>query len=261
MSTIIMSQCWPLQDMTPAQKAVLVSLADNANDQGVCWPSVESIAMRTCLSERSVQNSIKWLIEQGALHAQQRNGRSTVYTVTPAAFAPPQQLRGANNDETPANNDRTPAAFAPTPAAAAPRTVNEPSKNRKEPSNTCARKKSKQADEIEIELPDWLPADAWTDWVEHRREVKAPLTQRAAELSIKTLAKLKDQGNNPVEVIEQSVLSGKWTALYPVKDQMQNQPGGGQVARGGKFDPNAFIEQRRRDRMNGFAGDGDVIDV
>lgn len=225
MSTIIMSQCWPLQGMTPAQKAVLVSLADNANDQGVCWPSVESIAMRTCLSERSVQNSIKWLIEQGALHAQQRNGRSTVYTVTPAAFAPPQQLRGANKDETPANNDRTPAAFAPTPATAAPRTVNEPSRNRKEPSNTGAGKKSKQTDDIDVELPDWLPADAWADWVEHRREVKAPLTQRAAELSIKTLAKLKDQGNNAVEVIEQSVLSGKWTALYPVKDRHGGQAG------------------------------------
>jgi hypothetical protein len=225
MSTIIMSQCWPLQGMTPAQKAVLVSLADNANDQGVCWPSVESIAMRTCLSERSVQNSIKWLIEQGALHAQQRNGRSTVYTVTPAAFAPPQQLRGANKDETPANNDRTPAAFAPTPATAAPRTVNEPSRNRKEPSNAGAGKKSKQTDDIDVELPDWLPADAWADWVEHRREIKAPLTQRAAELSVKTLAKLKAQGNNPVEVIEQSVLSGKWTALYPVKDRHVGQAG------------------------------------
>ncbi|HCL3300057.1 TPA: helix-turn-helix domain-containing protein, partial [Pseudomonas aeruginosa] len=34
MSTIIMSACWPLQGLTPAQKAVLISLADNANDEG-----------------------------------------------------------------------------------------------------------------------------------------------------------------------------------------------------------------------------------
>lgn len=261
MSTIIMSQCWPLQGMSPAQKAVLISLADNANDQGVCWPSVESIAVRTCLSERSVQNAIKWLTDAGALQVQQRQGRSTVYTVTPAAFAPPQEMRGANNDETPANNDRTPAAFAPTPAAAAPRTINEPSKNRNEPSNTGTRKKSKQVDEIEVELPDWLPADAWEDWVEHRRQVKVALTQRAAELSIKKLGRLRAQGYDPVDVIDQSVLSGKWTDLFPVKDQMQNQAGGGQGARPGKFDPNAFIEQRRRQRMNDLPGDGDVIDV
>lgn len=56
MSTIIMSACWPLQGMSPSQKAVLVSLADQANDDGVCWPSVESIGRRTCLSERAVRD-------------------------------------------------------------------------------------------------------------------------------------------------------------------------------------------------------------
>lgn len=134
MSTIIMSQCWPLQGMTPAQKAVLISIADNANDDGVGWPSVPYIAMRTCLSERSVQNAIKWLISAGILSAQERIGRSTVYTVTPAAFAPPQELRGANNDTAPANNDGTPAAFAPTPAATAPRTIKNHQGTVKEPS-------------------------------------------------------------------------------------------------------------------------------
>lgn len=39
MSTIIMSQCWPLQGLSVTQKAVLISLADQANDDGVCWPA------------------------------------------------------------------------------------------------------------------------------------------------------------------------------------------------------------------------------
>ena len=60
MSTIIMSQCWPIEGMSPAQKAVLISLADQANDDGYCWPSVGTIASRTCLSERAVQGAIKW---------------------------------------------------------------------------------------------------------------------------------------------------------------------------------------------------------
>jgi len=87
-----MSACWPLQTKTPAQKAVLISLADNANDEGVCWPSVARIAERTCLSERAVQDAIKWLIKHGAIAATGRTGRSTVYTVTPARYAPPQDL-------------------------------------------------------------------------------------------------------------------------------------------------------------------------
>ncbi|WP_430317851.1 helix-turn-helix domain-containing protein, partial [Pseudomonas nitroreducens] len=82
MSTIIMSACWPLQGLTPAQKAVLISLADNANDEGVCWPSVAKIAERTCLSERAVQQAIKVLKERKALTIEARQGRSTMFTVT-----------------------------------------------------------------------------------------------------------------------------------------------------------------------------------
>jgi len=210
MSTIIMSQCWPLQGMSPAQKAVLISLADNANDQGVCWPSVESIAVRTCLSERSVQNAIKWLTDAGALQVQQRQGRSTVYTVTPAAFAPPQEMRGANNDETPANNDRTPAAFAPTPAAAAPRTIKEPSRNRKEP--------PKRREEAEaLVLPDWLDPEDWARWDRFRRKKSAKAwTDEAASLSLRTLTELRDAGHDPTKVIDQSIERG-WTGLFELK--------------------------------------------
>ncbi|HBO0937075.1 TPA: helix-turn-helix domain-containing protein [Pseudomonas aeruginosa] len=120
MSTIIMSACWPLQGLTPAQKAVLISLADNANDEGVCWPSVAKIAERTCLSERAVQQAIKVLNECKALSIEARQGRSTMFTVTPAAFAPPQKVHPRRKC--------TPAANAPTPADAAPRIVIEPTR-------------------------------------------------------------------------------------------------------------------------------------
>jgi hypothetical protein len=233
MSTVIMAQCWPLQGMTPAQKAVLISIADNANDDGVGWPSVPYIAMRTCLSERAVQNAIKWLALVGLLSAQERNGRSTVYTVTPAAYSPPQEMRGADKDDTPALNDVTPAANAPTPAAAAPRTVNNHHKNRNRTINN--------AEEAPIELPAWLPDDVWSDWVTHRKAVKAPLSTRAAELCLRKLDRLRQQGNDPVEVIEQSILSGKWTDLYPVKSEL---PRSSSPAR---FDPSAYMNNRYKE--------------
>ncbi|HHX5603334.1 TPA: helix-turn-helix domain-containing protein [Pseudomonas aeruginosa] len=135
MSTIIMSACWPLQGMSPAQKAVLISLADQANDQGVCWPAVDSIAMRCCLSKRAVQQAIKWLRGAGIVSVEERQGRSTMYSVTPAAYAPPQEIHPSSIC-TPAANAPTPADAAPpppqdlhpTPADAAPRTVIEPTR-------------------------------------------------------------------------------------------------------------------------------------
>jgi len=121
MSTIIMTACWPLQSMSPAQKAVLISLADNANDEGVCWPSVSRICERTCLSERAVRNALRWLEEVKLLTSHQRNGRSTWYTVTPASYAPGSKCPPAP-DAPPPRHD-----VPPTPAPDAPRTVKEPS--------------------------------------------------------------------------------------------------------------------------------------
>ncbi|MDQ4166148.1 helix-turn-helix domain-containing protein [Pseudomonas aeruginosa] len=135
MSTIIMSACWPLQGMSPAQKSVLISLADQANDQGVCWPAVDSIATRCCLSKRAVQQAIKWLRSVGIVSVEERQGRSTMYSVTPAAYAPPQEMHPSSKC-TRAGNATTPADAAPpppqemhpTPAASAPRTVIEPTR-------------------------------------------------------------------------------------------------------------------------------------
>lgn len=88
MSTIIMAAVWPLQGMSASQKAVLVSLADQANDDGACWPAVDTIALRTCLSERAVQEALRWLQSTGAVFRQYRENKSSVYTVTPQSFDP-----------------------------------------------------------------------------------------------------------------------------------------------------------------------------
>lgn len=238
MSTIIMSACWPMQGMSPAQKAVLVSLADQANDDGVCWPSVKHIAMRTCLSERSVQSAIKWLVSANALSIQERSGRSTVYVVTPATFAPPQEMRPAATARTPANNVTTPADAAPAPANAAPITINNRNRTTNEPQKA-------------IDLPEWLPEDAWLDWVAHRKAVKAPLTKRAAELCINKLEKLRAAGSDPVAVIEQSVITGRWTDLYPLKSDVERT-----TARSQKFDPSAYVNRNRTPR-----NDSRTVDV
>ncbi|WP_323158285.1 helix-turn-helix domain-containing protein [Pseudomonas viridiflava] len=116
-----MSLCWPLQGMSPAQKSVLVSLADNASDEGVCWPSVSTIGIRTCLSERAVRNALRWLEDAGILVSNQRFGRSTWYTITPAAYAPGTKCPPAGNAPSPRQE------MPPTPAPDAPRTVREPS--------------------------------------------------------------------------------------------------------------------------------------
>ena len=80
MSTTVMSQVWPLQ-MPPVAKAVLISLADNANDNGYCYPSISKICERTCFKKRAVIDAIKWLEANALLRANRDNGRHTTYTI------------------------------------------------------------------------------------------------------------------------------------------------------------------------------------
>lgn len=85
MSYAILNLCWPLP-MSPSAKAVLVSLADQADDQGYCWPSLETISKRTCLSRRAVIDAIQWLEASKIVAADRTNGRHTKYRVTPDDF-------------------------------------------------------------------------------------------------------------------------------------------------------------------------------
>ncbi|MCM2543889.1 helix-turn-helix domain-containing protein [Burkholderia glumae] len=244
MSTMIMSACWPLEGMSIAQKAVLISLADNANDQGVCWPSIPTIAKRVCGSERAVQNAIKWLEDAKIVMANRSNGRHTSYTITPAAYSPPQEMhprrRCTPAGDAPAQEMHpTPAGDAGDPRTACATPPHQVPSNRKEPSEepSLNRQPARRAPRVALhgelrsrELPDWLPVSAWQDWCEHREAKEgdklAPWTIGAAKASINCLAKLRDAGHDPAAVIEASVLRG-WTGLFPLKSDATAQASGG----------------------------------
>ncbi|HFJ9785487.1 TPA: helix-turn-helix domain-containing protein [Stenotrophomonas maltophilia] len=120
MSTIIMSQCWPLQGLSVTQKAVLISLADQANDDGVCWPAVGTIAARCCMSARAVRSAMDHLEAVGLLARDRRFNSSTVYSVTPAKFnaaaAPSKSTRKTGKNGTAPGAGAAPHAGGAPPA-------------------------------------------------------------------------------------------------------------------------------------------------
>lgn len=63
MSLILMAQAMKMKVGNPLRKLVLIKLADNANDNGECWPSHGHIADHCEISKRSVMNHIKALEE------------------------------------------------------------------------------------------------------------------------------------------------------------------------------------------------------
>jgi hypothetical protein len=64
------------QKLPPTPKLVLMALADAADDHGVCWPSVTTLARKCSVSPRTVQRMLKVLDEQELLVAESRHRQS-----------------------------------------------------------------------------------------------------------------------------------------------------------------------------------------
>jgi len=84
-------------------------------------------------------------------------------------------------------------------------------------------------------LPNWIDKTTWETFLEMRKTKRAVPTEKAKELLIKELEKLKTAGDDPNEVLNQSIMRN-YTGVFPLK--------GGQ---GGKnrFNPAALTDRKR----------------
>lgn len=110
-----MTLVWEL-DLPDSEKLALLALADCANDEGLCWPSMATLAKKCSKSDRTVQKAIQSLIEKGHLSRDERPGRGVLYQIhprsddTPEKTSPPKPCRS------------TPEAASDKPS----RTINSP---------------------------------------------------------------------------------------------------------------------------------------
>jgi len=67
MSVFISAAVWRMQFKDTSLKLVALSLADQANDDGECWPKVTSIADRAEMSPRTVQRHLSTMESSGLI--------------------------------------------------------------------------------------------------------------------------------------------------------------------------------------------------
>jgi len=75
-----------------------------------------------------------------------------------------------------------------------------------------------------IELPDWLPEKAWSEWVEYRRSTKKPMSQLASTKFLNQLETFVKDGYDPVKLIDLAIASG-WTTIY-TRDEAKTKSSG-----------------------------------
>ena len=224
MSNPVLNQCWPLK-MPPTAKAVLISMADQADDAGYCWPSIQTLSDRTCISKRAVIDAIKWLERSAALLADRTNGRHTKYQLTPAAFTacPTRSIRsearttGADAAPVPVQmphqcTTRTSADAAPTGADAAPvpvqmphQPVQMPHTNPQEPPIEPSITPKPRTKRPASDSPDGF-AEFWAEYP--RREGRT----KAAESWVKRgLASDSAMRERVMDVLAKHRISPQWT--------------------------------------------------
>lgn len=202
-------------------KLVLLSLADRADDKGVCYPSIQRLERDTCCDRKTVMSALRQLESAGLISAQKVNGKGSIYTLSVNQPVPETAPVAVPEMEPVAKTVLVPdTGLVPVPKTVLGSTKNgtgtgtkngtenlsvEPNKNQPdEPNKKTAR-----------ELPSWLPRDSWSGFEDHRKRSRKPLSDRARELVIAKLDALRAKGHDPQALLDTAVERGWLTVFEP----------------------------------------------
>lgn len=65
-------------------------------------------------------------------------------------------------------------------------------------------------------LPDWIPSKTWKDFMEVRKQLKAPNNDTSIKLLVNKLEKFKNAGYDIQEIMETSIMNG-WKSVFEPK--------------------------------------------
>ena len=68
---------------------------------------------------------------------------------------------------------------------------------------------------VEFETPAWIDKEIWNDYLEMRKKKHSPPTNRGLAMIVTRLKTLMDEGDDPNEVLAQSVMFS-WTGVFPL---------------------------------------------
>ena len=145
MSISIMTQVWKESPFEHSLLLVHLALADQANDEGYCWPAVKSIAKKCRLDERYTRKLLNQMVEQGFLEKGINEGKrgTNVYLVrgTPVEKDPLVKKTGGENRQ----------AVSQDPSPLSPKTA-EPSVEPSVLKNSKARGTQEEIEEFCLQI-------------------------------------------------------------------------------------------------------------
>lgn len=209
-------------DMSSNCKLVLLMLSLYMNHVTTsAWPSNTTLASDTGLSKRAVQRALQEARDKGFLVKEERftekkGQTSNLYTATtPVTLIDTETHSLALNDTTPHDCESPPLCQSVTP----PVTQSHPNKTVNKLLNELEEKPQKSLPNrtFEVDLQPLGVNGVWNDYIQHRNQIRKPLTDNAAKLVVRKLQKFAEEGMDPTEVLEQSIENG-WSGVFALKN-------------------------------------------
>lgn len=168
MSVHVMAMVW--ESTVPApERFTLLALADRADEDGRCWPSIPTLAKKCRTGESTIRRHLASLRTLGAISIEQRWNNSSVYTISlpklreltdvepPSQLDTPHQIDRGFQIGTPPEID-TPTDLAPppnlsaTPSQSERLSVIDPSTQPSRPGPTPSKRKTTAAEPPRAEV-------------------------------------------------------------------------------------------------------------
>jgi hypothetical protein len=237
MSVAATNFVWYVSTVEGSDRLVLLALADFADEDGNCFGSWGKLCQKTRLCRATVANSLKRLRDAGHLVMVEKGHRKLAGDGAEASIwkipgvsemglklRPVQDIdpSGLNagpkwskrwtqvvqdldpNIKKHKEQEERNGADAPAPAASQPSPPSSPV--------AIPRPKPAKFDPATIPLPHGAGlANAWAEFAQHRREIKAPLTPTAAQRIVADLAAVNEAA--AVEALRKSVKHG-WRGVF-----------------------------------------------
>lgn len=194
-------------DLAGNCKFVFIMMANYADDKNHCWPSYKTLAELTGLSEQTVKRTVSKLVDLGYLKViRQGSGRTSskyeMFFKVEGIHSDHTQIDHAQSDHLRVDT-QTPSEGGTVYTDPIKETVIEP-----------VTKKTKQKESFDLSAWQSKPSpDIWRDYLHHRKNIKAPLTQTVVNRIAKCINQLlSEPGLDADEVLGLAMERG-WRGL------------------------------------------------
>lgn len=211
-------------NLSSRDKMVLMALADYADDKNEAWPSHKTLATWTHMSRSTVIRALQSLEAAGYVKAVQRRRPDGSYSSKRYHLNIRLMREHAHVNKEEDGVTVTQGGYH----SDTPRTPNEPPMNQKNKdtavsgSESAAGQASKPSGKppkreprarfnaAQLELPEHVDRNLWESFVQNRKQMRAPLTERAATMVINKLRNARDANDALRAAIERN-----WRTVFP----------------------------------------------